>query len=215
MTDRRQLPLFPLGTVLFPGTALPLHVFEPRYRALMDDLTGGELGTPLITPEFGIALIERGHEVGGGDQRSRVGTVARLADAQQLDDGRWMALAGGVGRFRVASFLPDDPYPMAMVEDLVDEPWGATPGAALADAEAEVRRALALAVELEDGTGPVTFDLDEDPATAAWQLCGLAPLGDLDRQRLLETGDHQARLHLLRSLTAEVAEVLAQRLSGR
>ncbi|MDQ2726260.1 MAG: LON peptidase substrate-binding domain-containing protein, partial [Actinomycetota bacterium] len=88
----RQMPLFPLGTVMFPGTALPLHVFEPRYRALMDDLTGGELGTPLITPEFGIALIERGHEVGGGDQRSRIGTVARLPDAHRLDDGRWVAL---------------------------------------------------------------------------------------------------------------------------
>ncbi|MDQ2725945.1 MAG: LON peptidase substrate-binding domain-containing protein [Actinomycetota bacterium] len=211
----RQMPLFPLGTVMFPGTALPLHVFEPRYRALMDDLTGGELGTPLITPEFGIALIERGHEVGGGDQRARIGTVARLADAQRLDDGRWVALAGGVGRFRVEAFLPDDPYPMAMVEDLADEPWGVTPAEALAAAEAAVRRALALAIELEDGNGPVTFDLDDDPATAAWQLCGLAPLGDLDRQRLLETGDHQARLGLVRSLTAEVAEVLAQRLSGR
>lgn len=211
----RQMPLFPLGTVMFPGTALPLHVFEPRYRALMDDLTGGELGTPLITPEFGIALIERGHEVGGGDQRSRIGTVARLADAQRLDDGRWVALAGGVGRFRVEAFLPDDPYPMAVVEDLADEPWGATPVAALAAAEVEVRRALALAVELEDGIGPVIFDLDDDPATAAWQLCGLAPLGDLDRQRLLETGDHQARLGLVRSLTVEVAEVLAHRLSGR
>ncbi len=210
----RQLPLFPLGTVLFPGTAVPLHVFEPRYRALMDDLTGGELGTPLITPEFGIALIERGHEVGGGDQRSRVGTVARLADAHRLDDGRWMALAGGVGRFRVEEFLPDDPYPMAMVEDLGDAPWGKNPRHALDDAEEEVRRALALAVELEDGIAPVTFDLDEDPARAAWQLCGLAPLGDLDRQRLLETGDHQARLRLVRSLTAEVAELLAHRLSG-
>ncbi|MDQ2726850.1 MAG: LON peptidase substrate-binding domain-containing protein [Actinomycetota bacterium] len=211
----RQMPLFPLGAVMFPGTALPLHVFEPRYRALMDDLTGAELGTPLITPEFGITLIERGHEVGGGDQRSRVGTVARLADAQRFDDGRWVALAGGVGRFRVETFLPDDPYPLAMVEELVDEPWGATPGAALADAETEVRRALALAVELEDGMAPVTFELDEDPATAAWQLCGLAPVGDLDRQRLLETGNHQARLGLVRSVTAEVAEVLAQRLSGR
>jgi hypothetical protein len=210
----RRLPLFPLGTVLFPGTALPLHVFEPRYRALMDDLTGAELGTPLIIPEFGVALIERGHEVGGGDQRCEVGTVARLADARRLDDGRWVALAGGVGRFRVDTSLPDDPYPLAIVEDLADDPWGATPPAALAGAEAEVRRALALAMELEGRAGPVTIDLDDDPATAAWQLCGLAPLGDLDRQRLLETGDHQARLDLVRSLTAEVAELLAHRLSG-
>lgn len=180
----------------------------------MDDLTGGELGTPLITPEFGITLIERGHEVGGGDQRALIGTVARLAEAQRLADGRWIALAGGVSRFRVEEFLPDDPYPMAMVEDLSDDPWGATPSSALADVETEVRRALALAVELDEGVGPVTFTLDEDPLLASWQLCGLAPLGDLDRQRLLETGGAASRLSLTRSLTAEVAEVLAHRLAG-
>lgn len=210
----RQLPLFPLGSVLFPGTAVPLHVFEARYLALMDDLTGAELGTPLITPEFGIALIERGHEVGGGDQRSRIGTVARLADAHRLADGRWMALAGGVRRFRVEEFLPDDPYPLAMVEDLSDDPWGVTPESSLADAEAVVRRALALAVALEGDNGPVTFTLDQDRVTASWQLCGLAPLGDLDRQRLLETNDAATRLDLLCSLTADVAEVLAHRLAG-
>lgn len=210
----RRLPLFPLGTVVFPGTALPLHVFEPRYLALMDDLTGGELGTPLIDPDFGITLIERGHEVGGGDQRALVGTVARLAQARRLADGRWIALAGGVGRFRVEDFLPDDPYPMAVVADLPDDPWGDTPRAALRAGEAQVRRALALAVALEEGVPAVTFELDDDPVTAAWQLCGLAPLGDLDRQRLLETSDAMARLGLLNELTAEVAQVLAHRLAG-
>lgn len=210
----RRLPLFPLGTVVFPGTALPLHVFEPRYLALMDDLTGGELGTPLIDPDFGITLIERGHEVGGGDQRALVGTVARLAQARRLADGRWIALAGGVGRFRVEDFLPDDPYPMAVVADLPDDPWGDTPRTALRAAEAQVRRALALAVALEEGVPAVTFELDDDPVTAAWQLCGLAPLGDLDRQRLLETSDATARLGLLNELTAEVAQVLAHRLAG-
>jgi len=210
----RRLPLFPLGTVVFPGTALPLHVFEPRYLALMDDLTGGELGTPLIDPDFGITLIERGHEVGGGDQRALVGTVARLAQARRLPDGRWIALAAGVGRFRVEDFLPDDPYPMAVVADLPDDPWEDARRDALRAGEAQVRRALALAVALEEGVPPVTFDLDDDPVTAAWQLCGLAPLGDLDRQRLLETSDAGARLGLLNELTAEVAQVLAHRLAG-
>lgn len=210
----RRLPVFPLGTVIFPGTALPLHVFEPRYLALMDDLTGGELGTPLIEPEFGITLIERGREVGGGDQRSRTGTLTRLADARRLADGRWIALAGGVGRFTVDEWLPDDPYPLAMVSELVDEPWDQRGRPALVDAEGEVRRALALAIEVEHGDGPVDFTLHDDPLTASWQLCGLAPLGDLDRQRLLEIGDVAARLRLVRSLTAEVAEALAHRLAG-
>src|SRR5439155_458702 len=63
------LPMFPLGTVLFPFVVLPLHVFEPRYRALTRDCLAG-------SGEFGVVLIERGLEVGGGDERFPVGTVA-------------------------------------------------------------------------------------------------------------------------------------------
>lgn len=209
-----RLPLFPLGTVIFPGTGLPLHVFEPRYLALMDDLTGGELGTPLIHPEFGIILIERGHEVGGGDQRRGVGTVVRLVEAERLPDGRWLAVAGGIRRFVVDTFLLDDPYPLAMVDDLDDIGWGDAEASVLADAAAEVRRALRLSVELGEADGPVAFTLDDDPLVASWQLCGLTPVGTLDRQRLLETAAPGHRLRLVRQLAAEASEVLAQRLAG-
>ena len=60
------LPMFPLGTVLLPGAPLPLQVFEPRYRGLTHDCLAG-------VPEFGVVLIERGSEVGGGDVRTNVG----------------------------------------------------------------------------------------------------------------------------------------------
>jgi Lon protease-like protein len=209
------MPMFPLGTVVFPGTALPLHVFEPRYRALMDDLTGAELGTPLITPEFGITLIERGHEVGGGDVRAGLGTTCRLADARQLPDGRWVVVAGGVGRFEVQQWLEDDPYPQAVVEDLEPASWDPAAAGDLARAEAAVRRALDLAEKLGDIEGSVSFSLDDDPAVASWQVCGVAPLGDLDRQRLLGLSEPGPRLELLTGLVAEVADVLAHRLAGR
>jgi hypothetical protein len=65
----RQLGMFPLSTVLFPHAQIPLHVFEPRYRALTKDALAGD-------SRFGIVLIERGSEVGGGDQRMAVGTSA-------------------------------------------------------------------------------------------------------------------------------------------
>src|SRR5260370_38243553 len=70
MADRR-LPMFPLGTVLLPFAHLPLHIFEPRYRALVKDCTPGD-------GEFGVVLIERGHEVGGGDVRFEGGPVAHI-----------------------------------------------------------------------------------------------------------------------------------------
>ena len=98
---------------------LPLHVFEPRYRKLMTELMAEE---DPARREFGVPLIERGSEVGGGDDRSSIGTVARVMEAEEFDDGRWGLVAVGVRRFRVVSWLPDDPYPLADVDDWPDEP---------------------------------------------------------------------------------------------
>ena len=90
-----ELPMFPLGTVLFPTQLLPLHVFEPRYRQMTQDLLAGD-------GRFGVVLIERGNEVGGGDTRSGFGCVAQLVQAQQTPDGRYALMAIGVERLRVA-----------------------------------------------------------------------------------------------------------------
>ncbi len=82
----RRLAMFPLQTVLFPGAILPLHIFEPRYRKMLADCLSGD-GT------FGVVLISRGSEVGGGDQRVAVGTEARIEEASRFDDGRWAVIA--------------------------------------------------------------------------------------------------------------------------
>src|SRR4051812_9365869 len=81
-----ELPMFPLGTVLLPGAVLPLHVFEPRYRALVEVCVAGDR-------EFGVVLIERGNEVGGGDTRTSAGCVARIAEVRELPDGRYLLVA--------------------------------------------------------------------------------------------------------------------------
>ena len=73
-----EIPMFPLGIVLFPTQLLPLHVFEPRYRAMTRDLLAGD-------GRFGVVLIERGNEVGGGDTRSDFGCVAQLVQARLED----------------------------------------------------------------------------------------------------------------------------------
>ncbi|HEV7759443.1 MAG TPA: LON peptidase substrate-binding domain-containing protein, partial [Acidimicrobiales bacterium] len=99
-------PMFPLGTVLVPGMLLPLHVFEPRYRQMLDDCLAGDR-------TFGVVLIERGSEVGGGDVRTGVGTLARILQAEQAADGRWALMAVGARRIRIDRWLPDDPYPRA------------------------------------------------------------------------------------------------------
>lgn len=103
--------MFPLGSVLLPGGGLPLHVFEPRYQALVRHC--------IEAPghEFGVVLIDRGSEVGGGESRRDVGVVARMVKIAPLDGGRFAVLAVGTRRIRVVEWLPDDPYPRAVVED--------------------------------------------------------------------------------------------------
>jgi Lon protease-like protein len=210
-----RLPLFPLGTVLVPSAVLPLHIFEPRYRALMEDLTGGVAGLPAFESEFGVVLIERGSEVGGGDERARVGTVARLLEASQLPDGRWVVAVVGTRRFRVGAWLDEDPYPVAEVEDLDEgRDWGPDADARLTEVGRLLRRTLALAAELGEGAAPISFELADDPLVATWQLCALAPIGPFDRQRLLEVDDPVDRLEAVAALMDDVAGMLAFRLAG-
>lgn len=203
------LPMFPLGAVLFPHAPLALHVFEERYRALMRDCLAGDR-------EFGVVLIDRGHEVGGGDHRTDVGTVASIVRAQELPDGRWALVATGGRRIRVARWLADDPYPRAEVTTIPEPPWpdDALADDALAGAERLVRRSLALRAELDEPAPPMGVELSSSPAAAAWELASLAPLGPLDRQRLLSIDDPVARLAELNSLTEDACTVLAQRLAG-
>lgn len=202
-----ELPMFPLGSVLFPHGVLPLHVFEPRYRALTERCLASDR-------EFGVVLIERGHEVGGGDARFDTGTVARIVEAGQLDDGRWVLVNVGVQRLRVHEWLADDPYPLARVERLAHgDSVGATPD--LVDSVATLlRRVLAMHAELGDPVAPFDVVLDDDPVQASFEASALAPIGSLDAQHLLEIDDAAARLTRLHSMLEEERDVLELRLSG-
>ena len=204
-----ELAMFPLGGVLFPSVVLPLHVFEPRYRAMVQHLLSGE-----VEPEFGVVLIERGSEVGGGDERTSVGTVARIAEAGELPDGRWALATFGVRRLRVVAWLPDDPWPRALVEDLPDLP-SADPDAAAArwDAlRALVRRTLGLAAELGEAPAAATLELADEPGLGTFQAAAVSPLGPADEQRVLAAEGVDERLDLLEVMVAEQAEVLELRL---
>lgn len=108
-----RLPLFPLGSVLFPGLALPLLVFEERYRTLMHDL----MRRPEPERRFGVVLITQGHEVGPGAARelADVGCVADLRQLHRRDDGRLDVVAVGGERFRVDAVDDSLPYLQAEV----------------------------------------------------------------------------------------------------
>ncbi|HEU5150476.1 MAG TPA: LON peptidase substrate-binding domain-containing protein [Iamia sp.] len=202
------MPMFPLGTVLVPSMVLPLHVFEERYRALVRDCLAG-------TPEFGVVLISRGSEVGGGDVRTDVGTVARMVEAAEMPDGRFALRCVGTRRVRVERWLEDDPYPRAEVADWPDEPDGDAEEATTARARAlaRLRRALALQAELGEPAPPATVTVDDDPATASHQIAALAPVGPLDRQNLLAVPGTVGRLTAAEVALVDAVELLEARLA--
>lgn len=217
------MPMFPLGSVLLPGGILPLHVFEPRYRDMVRDClrVDGE-------PEFGQALISHGWETGGGDDRVMVGTVAQMLQVDAIDENRYALVAVGTRRIRVNAWLPDDPYPIADVDDWPDEEPDA-PGLAVhvAASHARVRATRALAARVaeqsdttigagEYGGAAVDSGADEisdDALLATYHLATLAPIGPADRFRLLAAPGPARRLDLLDEILDDVEAMLKFRLS--
>lgn len=176
------MAMFPLGTVLLPGAVLPLRVFEPRYRQLVVDCLAAD-----GDPEFGVTLIERGWEVGGGDTRSTAGTIARVVDVHALPDGQYALVAVGTRRITVEAWEADDPYPRARVADWPDED-DTHPGS-MARMLDVARRSDALAgPSAPTAVGePATEDLldPDDVVRSSYVLAGRAPIGPADRQRAL------------------------------
>ncbi|MBT8796820.1 LON peptidase substrate-binding domain-containing protein [Microbacterium flavum] len=169
------MPMFPLGAVLFPHTPLPLRIFEPRYLTMVGRLLEED------DPEFGVVLIERGRETGGGDERVGVGTLARLvsvsAGAEDLH-----VVAVGTERFTVDRWLDDDPHPRADLTLLPPLVWDEALTPLRTEAEAIVRRVLG---RLPDAEWDADTELSDDPLASSWQLAAIAPLGAYDQYTLL------------------------------
>lgn len=136
---RLEIPLFPLRTVLFPGMALPLRIFEERYRVMVAELleSGGV---------FGVLLIREGDEVGGDAKPFSVGTTARIEECTEISGGRYALNARGSRRFRLLTMLEPRPYPYGDIEIMRDEP---------AEPSVQLRRAI----ETVRATFPTYFRL--------------------------------------------------------
>ena len=202
--------MFPLGSVLVPGMVLPLQVFEPRYRQLVRDCTAGD-------NEFGVVLIARGSDVGGGDVRTDAGTLARIVQVDELPDGRFVVGAVGLRRIRVERWLDDDPYPRAETVDWPEVTGDPGPGTApdVEQVAGLVRRAAALHAELGEPAAPVDLELSADPVIAGYQAALAVPFGPADRQDVLCAPTVADRFVLLRDLLADHVMVLEARLAGR
>ncbi|MFG3704331.1 LON peptidase substrate-binding domain-containing protein [Micromonospora sp. NPDC047670] len=209
-----RLPVFPLGTVLFPGLVLPLHIFEERYRALVRHLVGLPEGAPR---EFGVVAIQAGWEVaptapdgrplpGGGDVTlHEVGCTAELRQVTERPDGGFDIVTVGRRRFRIADVDRDAaPYLTAAVEWL-PEPGGPDEVADLLAARviSVFRQYLGL---IRADQEELSEQLPEDPTVLSHLVAATAALTVADRQRLLAIDDTAARLRAeLRLLNREAA----------
>ncbi len=173
--------MFPLGSVLFPHMPVLLRVFEDRYLIMLSRILKTE------PSEFGIVLIERGQEVGGGEHRFGIGTIAQIAQLETTDDAVGLVAQGG-GRIEVVEWLADDPYPRATIRELDELVWDAALEPLRLRAEQTVRRSLARASEFTDQAWSATVELSDEPVACAWQLAAIAPLGQLDQVALLRSG---------------------------
>ncbi|RZS59520.1 hypothetical protein EV141_0749 [Microcella putealis] len=195
------MPMFPLGSVLFPYMPTALRIFEERYIVMLSEILGNE------PAEFGIVLIERGSEVGGGEQRFPIGTVARITQVQ-TSEGFIGLVAQGDRRIEVVDWRPDDPYPVAEVRDVPGFEVDDELRPLMEEVERTVRATIAQASEFVEVPWPADIQLDDDPRAAIWQLAAIAPLGPLDQQKLLRSETPEQLLTATRELTLEAAEML-------
>lgn len=192
------MPMFPLGSVLFPHMPLHLRVFEQRYLIMLDELIKAS------RVEFGVVLIERGHEVGGGEHRFGVGTAAEVTELGAAD-GMVGLIAVGRTRFEVGEWLADEPYPRAEVRELPELIWDSSLTTRREEAERVVRRTLIQASEFTEHSYPADLELSSDPVAAAWQLAGISPVGELDQVDLLRSTSMAELLERIIAVTTDVA----------
>ena len=186
-----SLPLFPLGTVLLPGARLPLHVFEPRYVALLRDLIEGQEERP---PVFGIIAIREGNEVGEDAVRALhdVGCAALLTHVAVLGGQRFLVIVQGTNRFRVGEIdrLAGTPYTTAQVHWLDEQDGDVSAVELLAD---RLRAELTACQEI---TGDDEPEMPDGARALSYSVPLVVSLHLADRQRLLEAPDTESRLRL-------------------
>lgn len=201
------MPMFPLGSVLLPSMPLPLRIFEPRYLKLLGDLVTSE------EPEFGVVLIERGPEVGGGEKRMNLGTIAKVTNIGTTEEFYGLESYGST-RFRVNAWLPDDPYPIADIDFLPDLIWDDNLMPSRVHLESKVRQLLAFASEFGDLQFNSEVELSEDPMDACWQLAGILPVGQLDQMDLLAAQSAEELISTTYEIVSAADETLRAMMSG-
>ena len=179
----RELPLFPLPElVLFPGRHLPLHIFEFRYRIMMNTLLQGDR-------RFGVLMLDP-----ATGEPAQVGCCAEILHYQRLPDDRMKVLTIGQQRFRVLSYVREKPYRVGLVEWLEDKPTSGNLAPLASDVDRLLRDVVRLSAKLTSQEIEIPDNIPTLPTELSYwvasNLYGVA----LEQQSLLEMNDTEARL---------------------
>ncbi len=187
----RDLPLFPLNTVLFPQARLSLQIFEPRYREMIERCLVEDLA-------FGILLIKEGDEVGASATPHAIGTVARIVDVARLADGRMSIIVAGITRFELLERSTDRAYLTGSIRLLSDENVDLNKAERAARRVAQLFQSYANALrkitETDDDAAKEELQLAKDPTVLSYSIAASLPISLLDKQALLATATTIQRL---------------------
>jgi len=198
------LPMFPLNSVVFPGMSVPLHVFEDRYRLLVNHLLTVDDPAGRV---FGTVAIREGYEVGdhGAQSVYRVGCLLQLTEADRRDDGTFDIVAVARERLMLEEMKRGVDFPQGVVA-VLPEPEVEVPAEVLDRARATFTAFRVAMTELQGD--PFSGTLPRDPDYLAWTLSALTPLPMAERQSLLEASDATERLErVTRLLTEELRAI--------
>ena len=193
MTD---IPLFPLNVVLMPGTPLPLHIFEERYKQMVNECLDSKT-------EFGMVLADE-------SGTRRVGCTARIVElVQRYEDGRLVILVEGSRRFRLKNILTGKPYYVGDVEYLEDEPEEDVTSLA-EECVALLERVVEAATE-----GSVGIEIEPSYRNLSFAIAGRIEFDLEKRQQILELPTERARLEKVKELLTEAASRLERERQAR
>ena len=205
-------PMFPLQSALLPGETLPLNIFEPRYARMVQDCIA------MPDPAFGVVLISQGLEIGGGDVRSEIGALAHISEYADLGMGQYQLLASVRERIRVVEWLPDDPYPRAVVQAWPDEPGPPVTAERIGEVVDGIlglfgRIIAARGGRLRSDALAVDADIADDPSRHIYALAARVPMGQADRYAVLAAPTLAGRVDALTDAIETVTAMVDFQLS--
>lgn len=184
-----DIPLFPLNVVLMPGAPLPLHIFEDRYKQMVDECLEGET-------EFGMVLADE-------SGTREVGCTARIVElVERYEDGRMLVLVEGSRRFKLNNIMTGKPYYVGEIEYLQDEPED--------DLKEIAEECIALLERVVEAATEGSVDIEIEPPykNLSFAIAGRIEFDVETRQQILELTTERERLEKVKELLSEAAERL-------